>query len=30
MSEIAMTAQFIIDNEFFTGRVIEVDGGMRI
>ena len=30
MSEIAMTAQFIIENEFFSGRVIEVDGGMRI
>jgi 3-oxoacyl-[acyl-carrier protein] reductase len=30
MSEISRTVQFIIANDFFTGRVIEVDGGMRI
>jgi 3-oxoacyl-[acyl-carrier protein] reductase len=30
MSEISRTVQFIIENDFFTGRVIEVDGGMRI
>ena len=30
MDEISRTAQFIIQNDFFTGRVIEVDGGMRI
>ena len=30
MSEISQTVQFIIENDFFTGRVIEVDGGMRI
>jgi 3-oxoacyl-[acyl-carrier protein] reductase len=30
MSEISRTIQFIIENDFFTGRVIEVDGGMRI
>ncbi|MBF0541441.1 MAG: SDR family oxidoreductase [Nitrospirae bacterium] len=30
MKEIAMTVKFIIENDFFTGRVIEVDGGMRI
>jgi 3-oxoacyl-[acyl-carrier protein] reductase len=30
MSEISKTVQFIIENDFFTGRVIEVDGGMRI
>lgn len=30
MDEISKTAQFIIQNDFFTGRVIEVDGGMRI
>ena len=30
MEEISKTAQFIIQNDFFTGRVIEVDGGMRI
>jgi 3-oxoacyl-[acyl-carrier protein] reductase len=30
MKEIALTVKFIIENDFFTGRVIEVDGGMRI
>jgi 3-oxoacyl-[acyl-carrier protein] reductase len=30
MAEISKTAQFIIENDFFTGRVLEVDGGMRI
>ena len=30
MSEISRTVQFIIENDFFTGRVVEVDGGMRI
>ncbi len=30
MSEISQTVTFIIQNDFFTGRVIEVDGGMRI
>lgn len=30
MEEISQAAQFIIRNDFFTGRVIEVDGGMRI
>lgn len=30
MEEISRTVQFIIENDFFTGRVIEVDGGMRI
>lgn len=30
MEEISKTVQFMIDNDFFTGRVIEVDGGMRI
>ncbi|MFM8332339.1 MAG: SDR family oxidoreductase [Candidatus Methylumidiphilus sp.] len=30
MDEISQTVQFIIRNDFFTGRVIEVDGGMRI
>ncbi|KJR40651.1 3-ketoacyl-ACP reductase [Candidatus Magnetoovum chiemensis] len=30
MSEISQTVQFIIENDFFTGRIIEVDGGMRI
>jgi len=30
MEEISRAVQFIIANDFFTGRVIEVDGGMRI
>lgn len=30
MEEIAQAVQFIIGNDFFTGRVLEVDGGMRI
>jgi len=30
MEEISQAVQFIIRNEFFTGRVLEVDGGMRI
>jgi 3-oxoacyl-[acyl-carrier protein] reductase len=30
MSEIAMTVPFMIENEFFSGLVIEVDGAMRI
>jgi 3-oxoacyl-[acyl-carrier protein] reductase len=30
MGEISGTVQFIISNDFFTGRIIEVDGGMRI
>jgi 3-oxoacyl-[acyl-carrier protein] reductase len=30
MEEISLTVQFIIRNDFFTGRVIEVDGGMRL
>ena len=28
--EISQAVQFIIRNDFFTGRVLEVDGGMRI
>ncbi|HUG99655.1 MAG TPA: SDR family oxidoreductase [Gammaproteobacteria bacterium] len=28
--EIAATAVFIAENDFFTGRVIEVDGGLRL
>ena len=28
--EIADTAVFILENDYFTGRVIEVDGGLRI
>ncbi len=29
-SEIALTAVFIAENDFVTGRVIEVDGGLRL
>jgi 3-oxoacyl-[acyl-carrier protein] reductase len=29
-AEIAQTVQFIFENEFVNGRVIEVDGGMRL
>lgn len=30
MAEISDAVQFIIGNDFFTGRILEVDGGMRI
>lgn len=30
VKEIAHTAQYIIENDFFTGRMIEIDGGIRI
>ncbi len=30
MAEISDAVQFIIENDFFTGRIMEVDGGMRI
>ncbi len=30
MEEISQTVQFIVKNDFFTGRIMEVDGGMRI
>jgi len=30
MEEISHAVQFILRNDFFTGRVLEVDGGMRI
>ena len=30
MEEISRAVQFIIENDFFSGRVMEVDGGMRI
>lgn len=29
-NEIALTAVFIVENDYFTGRCIDVDGGMRI
>ena len=28
--EIAATAVFIVENDFFTGRTVQVDGGLRI
>jgi 3-oxoacyl-[acyl-carrier protein] reductase len=28
--EIAQTAVFIVENDFFTGRTVQVDGGLRI
>jgi 3-oxoacyl-[acyl-carrier protein] reductase len=28
--EIAQAAGFIFDNDFFTGRCLEVDGGLRL
>ena len=30
VTEMAHTLQYIIENDFFTGRVIEMDGGLRI
>lgn len=30
MEEISQVVQFIIRNDYFTGRIMEVDGGMRI
>lgn len=30
MEEISNAVQFIVRNDFFTGRILEVDGGMRI
>lgn len=30
MEEISHAVQFIVRNDFFTGRIMEVDGGMRI
>src|SRR5690554_2979577 len=29
-SEVADSARFIIENDFFSGRVIEIDGGVRL
>jgi 3-oxoacyl-[acyl-carrier protein] reductase len=29
-SEIALAALFIVENDFFTGRCVDVDGGLRI
>ncbi len=30
MSEISRTAQFIIENDFVNGKILEIDGGLRI
>lgn len=30
MQEMAHTLQYIVENDFFTGRVIEMDGGLRM
>ncbi|WP_261841464.1 SDR family oxidoreductase [Aliamphritea ceti] len=30
VEEMAHTLQYIIENDFFTGRIIEMDGGLRI
>lgn len=30
VSEMAHTLQYIIENDFFTGRIIEMDGGLRV
>lgn len=29
-TEVADSARFIIENDFFTGRVVEIDGGVRL
>jgi len=29
-NEIAHAAIYILENDYFTGRVLEVDGGMRM
>ena len=28
--EIAHAVQFIVENDFFTGRCIDIDGGLRL
>ena len=28
--EIAHTVKYILENEFFTGRVVEIDGGLSM
>ncbi|MHC4873505.1 MAG: SDR family oxidoreductase, partial [Planctomycetota bacterium] len=30
MSEISRTVQFIIENDFVNGKILEIDGGLRI
>ena len=28
--EIAHTVHYLVENDFFTGRVLEIDGGLRL
>jgi 3-oxoacyl-[acyl-carrier protein] reductase len=30
MSEISQTVRFIIENDFVNGKILEVDGGLRV
>jgi 3-oxoacyl-[acyl-carrier protein] reductase len=30
MHEISLTVSFIIENDFVNGRILEIDGGLRI
>jgi 3-oxoacyl-[acyl-carrier protein] reductase len=30
VEEIAHTLQYIIENDYVTGRIIEMDGGLRV
>jgi 3-oxoacyl-[acyl-carrier protein] reductase len=30
MGEISRTALFIIENDFINGKILEIDGGLRI
>ena len=30
VDELAHAVQFIIENDYFTGRIIELDGGLRL
>ncbi len=30
VNEIAHTVQYLLENDFFTGRVLEIDGGLRV
>ena len=30
VEEIAHTAVYIVENDFFTGRCLDIDGGLRI
>lgn len=30
LGEIGMAVRFVLENDYFTGRVVEVDGGLRV